>query len=50
MFTDFFRLTDEDIDRCVDRVLSSHRVEKIALRISERILEHLADAQDEKGV
>lgn len=43
MFTDFLKLGDKEIDHCVDRVLSNPRVERIARRITEMMLEQMTE-------
>jgi hypothetical protein len=40
---DVFKWGDKEIDHCVDRVLSNPRVEKIARRITEMMLEQITE-------
>lgn len=43
MFEGILKLGDKEIDHCVDRVLSNPRVERIARRIVEMMLEQMQE-------
>lgn len=42
MFGGLLRIPEEELDKAVDRVLSNKRVEKIARRVTEMLLDQLA--------
>lgn len=43
MFGGFIRIAEQDIDAAVERVLTNKRVEKLARRITEMMLEQLTE-------